>query len=471
MHATITISDADEAKIYYGLAKAVTRLAGTVIKDPYINAVLQFATDRTFGFRKLSEEIPERHFLNGVTSKAKGITCAGLNMKRAKLYACIRWLREQGIIVTQKMKRKVRYAISLKWVLSLVSSKLRAVLAPALKFTDDKWGSEGPREQVHSMDVSGREYVHGVDIHIKEQTPSGGEEKTKSARELAPDAGSRTFSFSNRAEADTIVVPPAAASVPADPPVAPVPASTNAKRQKMPEEINVWALFRCFEDAARRAWPDMGLLQEPSGKLRGQWRNTVAIHWNHPRVSLPDFLRWCATNWRAVYRGTFKYAELRQAREDKKKAEFGWAPDTGWCSRLEFPEYPDFGFLFAYRAAFLKEYDNQNTHRLRAGISTRDNLIHKFRYKGFRMEEAEAEADRWISKRSKREDLDKRARELAQAARRLKDREQSLDTRLALARGPALQPVATGKNPIRVPSYAPLTKPVPSLAFQWKDEG
>jgi hypothetical protein len=483
--ATAPISDKEKAVIYAEMAKAVNRYAGTLTDDRYKVDVLRFISDRTFGFQKLSEEIPGRHFLGGVKN-----TCAGLGMSAAKLYDCLRWWRAEGVVVTMKFRRKVRYAIKRERVLALVSPKTRDKIAPVLTLMDDKWGPEEPREYLHAVEVSKAGYLHEVEVHSKNHSPYRTREETKrSAPKVAPDADRGASPFSAEEKRASAPIEPSQAAAPAvavqaAPPVpthAVPPAAKTApiaKRGRVSRELWARTLVDRFDTAFREFWPDAPMPAAPSGKLRGQWEH-FARSWRRPDISVADWIAWAVENWRAVYVTVFRHVEYRQEEDARKLANTPWVPKSHWRARMECPEYPDLGFLFAYKAEFQKGYDRRASQKIRAGLTREDRLVHQLMYRGYSHADALAEAHEIMAKDKKREDLEARAREINDAARRLEREKQMPEYRRAVARvrsemyleSASVKPVVPKKHPLK-PDFSHAHeegKPLPPFPV-WRDD-
>jgi hypothetical protein len=204
-------------------------------------------------------------------------------------------------------------------------------------------------------------------------------------------------------------------------------------------------MFDRFAAVARATWPEMGCLDAPTAKQRGQLRN-MSRGWTHPRITFLDFLEWSAANWRGVWAS--KMARVR-------------TNDPAF----QFTDHPDIGTLIYFHKAFRDSYDRRASQRIRAGLTREDDLVRRFMFRGYSHADALTEAQGVMAKDKKREDLDARAREINAAARRLETEKQMPEYRLAVARiRSGKDPEATWVKPVA------LAKPRPKPTFKYADE-
>ncbi|MCJ2110492.1 hypothetical protein MKK64_04595 [Methylobacterium sp. E-025] len=489
MTETATISDPERRKLFSRLFELLTRRAARLVPNSYDRDVYLFIADRSFTFGKLSKDIPDRWFLDGVTGKGntRGHR-AGLSMKRAQLYKSRKVLKDRGLVRDQKVGRCKRYAIALEPVWPLLSAEEREFFAPLLTLVDPVWKAEEKAERVHSVDV---QQVHAVDPHLEKRVLL--EESKRSARTLAPDAdrGASPFSEEKRASAPVKSSQAAAPSVAiqAAPPTAtpPVPIEVVpaapltvkvVKRGRVPRELWGSTLSDRFDAAFREAWPDAELPPEASIKLRKQWEQ-VATRWRRTDIAPGDWIEWCVKHWRTTYQTVFRHVELAQNREAEWRDKAPWLRKRQWREDVVYSEYPDLDFLRKYRAAFEREYDRRDSQMLRTDLLPGAKLLRQLLREGWPPEDAQRQVDARLAKRKFVEDLDKRAREINEAARRLELEKQDPEYRLALVRirsgrDPAatwVKPVALAKPQAKVRVIYEIEDlpPLVSSWPEWKD--
>lgn len=475
MNSTSTVNS---PVVYAELTKAVSRLAGTAVKDPYQLATLHFIVDRTFTFQKLSEVIPVRHFLGGVQRKKGGMVCAGLRMSEAKLFAVLRACREAGILLTTKVGRRVRYAINLQWVISLAPPSKREVVATALSFEDREWGAAEARENPHTVEVLTPENLHEVEVKNKEHCPFRTREGEKSnARKLASDADrvaspSSTEEDGAHAPVETLpaVAPALQTARPAQTKAVP-PVSDARRAQAVSRDLWASTLSDRFDATRRQFWPDAGVPQAPSGKLRGQWEH-FAKSWRRTDIAVGDWVEWSVENWRVVYATVFRHVETRQEEDRKKFVAAPWGPKGHWRTPVEFPEYPDFGFLLVYHRSFLKEYDRRDSQRLRSNNDFKERNIRFLMFRGYSYADAEAKTAEAEARMKRREDLDALARDLMERSRRLTAKEQDIDNRIAIGRSyRAVNPGSLIRVPLKPKFNHAIDMDAPLPPFpEWRDD-
>ncbi|MCJ2085027.1 hypothetical protein MKK88_03325 [Methylobacterium sp. E-005] len=479
--ATTTISDTERRKLFSRFFELLDRRAATLIPSTYDCDVYLFIADRSLPFGKLSKDIPDRWFLNGVTGKgnSRGHR-AGLNMKRAQLYKSRKALKDRGLIRDQKVGRCKRYAVALEPVWALLSTDEREYFAPLLTLVDVEWQADEQVEKVHSVDV---QQIHSVDPHLEKHYPFRIEGEESSARELAPDAGPGSCSFSEQEEGahapvePPVTAEPAVAVQSASPTPAP-PAKKVAKRGRVAREHWGSTLSDRFDAARRDAWPEAELSAEPSIKLQAQWEH-VATHWRRTDIGPGDWIEWCVKNWRTTYLTVFQHVEHTQEKEAAWRAKAPAVRKPQWRTDVDFPEYPDFGFLYAYRKAFLDEYDRRDSQMARTDLLPGARLFRQLRRKGWTEEAAQQAVDEWLAERKFVEDLEAREREHNARVRRFEAEKQTPEYRLAAARirsgkdpeAIPVKPVALAKPPVKIKVTYEIEDMPPLPAFPvWRDD-
>ncbi len=451
MHASSELFSKKLPNDYLGLERTVTRNAGTVIKDPHALLLLRFIADRTFGWSKDAEFITPTQFLHGIVTRAGQWVCAGLPFGKTTLYAALKILKAAGAIAVETVRGRARYSIPLEFVMGMKERK--ADRKPAEQpdvwnqhDSGDDFGIAQAEEPVRLANYRVREAVrqtNGKETH----SPIGVEQEKRGEADASLSAAPGTSADLSRAEERLSAVIEARRAVqqPKD--------DARADRR---EKVNAHLLFQKFASAAGETFPNMTPMETPTIVLYARLKR-AAVHWDHPGVSFSDFLEWCAQNWRGVY-----------------------ASKLRWVPNLEFTDHPDLEMFLRYRKAFRDSYDRRDSQRIRAGLTRRDNLIREHMFKGFSHEDASAEADEILAKERVREDLDARARQVNEAARRLEAQKQTPEYRLAVARirsgkdvePSTVKPVAPTKHPLK-PAFTHANDegvaPLPAFP-EWKDD-
>ena len=437
MHATTKCPDD-----FLSLERTVTRNASTVIKDPYAILVLRFISDRTFGWSKDAEYISAGQFLNGIVTKAGDLVCAGLPMAKSKLYACLTYLKEAGEVVVRTVKGRTLYSIPREFVSTMKNPKRLQVSGAAAPEAYE-------RGEDHEV-IRVREPVR-----ITENSPLRAVRNADTKESHSP---FRTIEEENTGVADATLCAEPDFSVAreqtkleADLSAGDAQATADrAKRAERAARHSGTALFEAFAMAARATWPDMKAMDRPTVIQLARLKR-LSKKWDHPEVTLLDFLEWSAVNRRDVH-----------------------ASKLEWVPTLEFTDYPDTEMMLRYRKAFRDSYDRRGTQKIRAGLTRRDKLIRQRMFKGFSQADAAADADELLAKEKTREDLNADRLSHNDAARRLRSREQSLETRLALAKARLVQPVAPGRHYVRPTAAVSYDideiPPLPKCEWDWRHE-
>jgi hypothetical protein len=451
MHATTPDFSKKLPSDYLSLERAVTRNAGTVIKDPHALLLLRFIADRTFGWSKPAEIITPTQFLNGIVTRAGEWVCAGLPFGKTTLYAALKILKAAGAIVVETVRGRTRYSIPVEFAMELKMSKAaRARLAPAeqpetynhARDLGNDFGSEWQEAGVRETNWEAAEVVRQT--NAKETSP---ELEKKNEADASCHAGSGSTDLIEQ-KSDPLKVLKDLTDQIAQGSARAAPAIE--KRAARAAAHNPAELYNAFASTAWATWPDMKVCPLPNEKQ--VWRlRSLSRKWDHPDISFEEFLEWCAANWRGVWASKMEHVQANDP-------------------TFQFTDYPDIGTLIYFRRAFRDSFDRRASQKIRAGLTREDGLVRRLMFRGYSHADALTEAAEIIAKDRKLEDLDAREAELNAKVRRVEAKEQSLETRIALGRAAAVKPVALTKHPLK-PTFShgnDAVTPLPAFPT-WKD--
>ena len=362
-------------------------------------AVLRFVTDRTIPWNKEWEIITLRQFLEGIVSKAGEVIHKGIRLSKRAIQYALKELVEQGYILKREVSRWGRlvnqYAINLERLNMALPTpkkdrtKAAASLLPQRR--QDMGISEAPKDttlELQSGEIDEDVWVQEVHPSSATVAPYNSTKETvknfskNRERESAP-FGKRVLEKVEEARERYRF----------------------ALKRKSQRHLSNYSIEAAWKASMLENWESVRILSF-TGKDHG---NAKRLFKDLGKETI-SFLEWCVSNWHLV----------RRAKFSKSKT-------------LEYPDYPDFGFLFAFRHAFVDVWNERHYHERLANHPKAALVVH-LRKQGYTFEQAleHVEVETF---------QDKRAAELSAKAKRLAKQEERL-------RGlpmPSVNPGSSGK--------------------------
>lgn len=387
--------------------------------------IVKFIAARTFRWKKDWEMITVRHFVEGVVSRAGEMVISGTGLSERTVYRALASLLEKGYITRRERKNPYgvslyEYAINWKAVAMALlprSKKASQPKAQGLARSRKRPATYVPKAsrrvaedpcQDGSTPLSDCQ-GGGVKVAAKYLKKTTEENDGRELRASHADIERGDVSGKGSAEC-----PETSSEIE---PGCNRPETSSVKRGAMDaitDAVRV-AKERTTKALQRRADKSKRLT---GARLEDHWRLILGEHWEDLRIvpwnpkergcaghfikyfgqDALKIMRWCVANWHVVRKSKFP--------TDRK---------------VQFPDYPDFQFMFNFRKDFLEIY-NDREFRERISGNRKAGLIVTLRKLGYTEEAAIAE----VEDRTKH---DNRIDELERWEQDLKDRERQFAAR------------------------------------------
>lgn len=339
--------------------------------SPSEGAIVNFVMDRTVSFYKEWEDIPMRHFLNGVTDRKTGEKIsAGAGLSESTVKRCLASLIRKGLIKRQPAQKNfgAYYSYSVNW--SEVQSFANPV-SKNFKNVDEQGGKIEPSRMSKRTHPGSKMTPHN-NRNITTENNNGYE---RSRAVIRDQVLSEKHSAENSAD-----------KVNQEPAPEKINRSAHNIKGKYPADLEaIWT------GTMQKAWPHtvhMGW----TGKEKGHAGDLVR-YLGADRAC--EFVEWAIRNWRMTKLSKFP------AKRD-----------------VTCPEMPEFGFLFSFRKDFLDVWNDRNFYASLAG-NPKAGLVVFLKNQGYSEEDAIEEAGRRDLHKARMDELADKEEEIMQLHRQL----------------------------------------------------
>jgi hypothetical protein len=334
------------------------------------HAVVSFIVDRTLRWNKRWERVTVRQMIEGITSRAGAVIHAGIGLGRATIFRAIKVLLDKGYIVRKEIL--IRGTVEYQYAVTAGGAHMSSLPTPRKTRTRPASSVPTPRSggsQDETGGVSQRDRG-GISVRPLNNGHSNDKPPTTELR-------------GNRASQREGGIAQAISGARAK-------AKSALSRKARKPGLNSSRLEAAWRAAMGDNWETVRLIPF-SPKERGSAGNLI----KYLGDDVIPFVEWCVANWHLV-----------------RKSKF---PDTG---KVQFPENPDFGFLFAFRKAFLAVWNDRLFYE-RIANHPKAGLIVHMRRKGYTVEQAIEAAEEAEERQERKDKLDEREDELARRERAL----------------------------------------------------